>query len=146
MEKELNAAIEAVPDSRSICLVLDGLDFLLAATACDVSSILNMIYGLREKVRRVILTVTTDAPLLHSQSTPLETSHCTLAMSLAHQAHLLMSLRELDSGAAKDVSGVLRITRGGQSSGIGSVVEERECLYFIGANGGAKVFDGGSGT
>lgn len=57
-----------------------------------------------------------------------------------------MSVRGLDTGVARDVSGVLRITRGAGSwvEREGDGLEEKECLYFIGGDGGAKVFERGA--
>ena len=39
---------ESLHDGRNIVLVLDGLDFLLAASGCDVLGLLDMIGELRE--------------------------------------------------------------------------------------------------
>jgi elongator complex protein 6 len=89
-----------------------------------------------------MLTISADEPLIAAQTTTLEKEHAALALSLAHEADLVISLRLLDSGAAKDVSGVMRITRGGQDSGL-KKVEEHEYLYFIGGDGGVKVFERG---
>ena len=44
-------------------------------------------------------------------------------------------MRELGTGAARDVSGVLRITRGGKSGGD---VRELEGLYLVGRDGAVK--------
>lgn len=59
----------------------------------------------------------------------------------------MMSLRLLDSGTARDVSGVVRITAGNQTPGMDresrGKVEERELLYFVGGDGGVKVFERG---
>ena len=58
-----------------------------------------------------------------------------------------MSVRELDTGSARDVSGVLRVTKGGgwEEGGKGEVetVEERDVLYFVANDGGVKVFERG---
>lgn len=57
-------------------------------------------------------------------------------------------MRGLDTGVARDVSGVLRICRGagaGDEADEGEgEVEERECLYFVGADGGVRVFERGA--
>ena len=46
---------------------------------------------------------------------------------------------------AKDVSGVLRISKGaGESSAEEGGVEERECLYYVGSDGGVRVFERGA--
>lgn len=52
-----------------------------------------------------------------------------------------MGLRLLDSGTAKDVSGVLRISRGAQAD---DDVAEAEFLYLVGGDGGVKVFERGA--
>lgn len=61
-------------------------------------------------------------------------------MSLAHQARSIMSVRGLDTGVARDVSGVLRISNGAGESMKGDV-DERECLYYVGSDGVVKVFE-----
>jgi elongator complex protein 6 len=50
----------------------------------------------------------------------------------------VVSLRLLDSGIARDVSGVLRVTNGGGGDGTG--VEEGEFLYWVGGDGGLRVW------
>lgn len=54
-----------------------------------------------------------------------------------------MQLRTLETGAAKDVSGVLRISRGGGLSTSEDNLEEREALYYIQRDGGVTVFGRG---
>lgn len=77
------------------------------------------------------------------QSTSLEKEHAAFAVSLAHDSTLVISVRMLDTGAARDVSGVLRITPGPRNDGVDSVVEERELLYFVAGDGGVRVFERG---
>ena len=67
-------------------------------------------------------------------------NHIAFIAGLAHQARLVMGLRLLDTGTAKDVSGVIRVTRGPQ----GDDLEEKELLYFVGGNGEVKVFERGA--
>lgn len=50
-------------------------------------------------------------------------------------------MRLLDTGTAKDVSGVVRITRGGGV--LERAIEEHEYLYHVGGDGGVKVFERG---
>lgn len=92
------------------------------------------------------MTLSADQPLASSHQTPLESNHAALLLSTAHQADFIMSLRLLDSGTARDVSGVLRITAGHQieeALDIQKRIEERELLYFVGGDGGVKVFERG---
>ena len=151
-------------DEDSIMLVLDGLDFLLAATGCEVLGLLDMIGELREvriipafwllsraeratekqQVHSLVIATAADLPTSQSHSTPLEVSHTALVMSLAHQARIIMSVRGLDTGVAKDVSGVVRIIKGGGESMDDADAEERECLYYVGSDAGVKVFEKGA--
>ena len=60
-----------------------------------------------------------------------------------------MSVRELDTGGARDISGVLRVCRGAAwgfdgEEGDGEF-EEREALFFVGGDGGVRVFEKGGG-
>jgi elongator complex protein 6 len=87
-----------------------------------------------------------DSPLVTEQETPLEINHAALLLHTAHQADLTISLRLLDSGTARDVSGIIRITRGdGEMSkqDAAKKIEERELLYFVGGDGSVKVFERG---
>ena len=100
------------------------------------------------------MTLSADSPLIHNasdsahrQATPLETEHAAFAVGSAHRARTVMQLRNLETGAARDVSGVLRISKGGaweggESKGEGGW-EEREVLYFIQRDGGVSVFGRG---
>lgn len=65
-----------------------------------------------------------------------------------------MGVRALETGAARDVSGVLRITRGGGWGGGGEggweeegegegMGREVELLYLVGRDGNVKVFERG---
>lgn len=101
-----------------------------------------------------ILTLSADSPLVHNasdshhrQATPLEIEHAAFAVGSAHRARTVMQLRNLETGAARDVSGVLRISKGGAWEGKISKDEggweEREVLYFIQRDGGVSVFGRG---
>jgi elongator complex protein 6 len=50
----------------------------------------------------------------------------------------------LDTGVARDVSGVVRWARKDGGTLDGSAWEEREMLYWVGADGGVKVFERGT--
>ncbi|KAI1129308.1 hypothetical protein F5Y10DRAFT_158051 [Nemania abortiva] len=132
------------PGTQTV-LVIDQPDVLLAAAGDTMSGqgLRDTILGLREKVHACIVTVSADEPLIATQSTSLEKEHASLALSLAHDAHLVMSLRMLETGTAKDVSGVLRVTPGGDEEIAGTSVEDRELLYFIRGDGSVRVFERG---
>ncbi len=93
------------------------------------------------------MSLSADYPLVSSTQTPLETDHAAFLLSTAHQADFVMSLRLLDSGTARDVSGVVRVTmedRGFKNDeAVHQQIEEKELLYFVGGDGGVKVFERG---
>ena len=81
---------------------------------------------------------------MQSPTTPLETSHAAFVMSIAHQAGSIMNVKGLDTGFAKDVSGVLSIRRGAGLDAIEDNMEEKEYLYFVEGDGGVRVFERGA--
>lgn len=89
----------------------------------------------------MIIIASADAPLIHNRATPLEINHAAFVMGIAHQAKAVLGIRGLDTGSARDVSGVLRITRGAGEGG--EEIEEKEVLFFVGGDGGVKVFERG---
>ncbi|KAJ5780476.1 hypothetical protein N7457_005636 [Penicillium paradoxum] len=159
LEKDISSVIEqqrrSMEDGEELLLIIDQPDLLLAATGPSMgigaTEMAEWITGLQQLAHATVLTLATDAPLIHNASisagllaTPIETEHAALAIGLAHRARSVMQLRTLDTGAAKDVSGVLRISRGGgMSSSEEESLEEREALYFIQRDGGVTVFGRG---
>ena len=133
--------------NEKILLVLDGLDFLLAIERCSMESLLDTIDSLRNYAHSTVITASADSTLLHihASSTPLEIAHASFVVSLAHQATRVMSLRELDTGGSRDISGVLRITRGGCGEWDGGdEAKEMESLYCTVGDGSVRVFERGS--
>ncbi|KAL2198772.1 hypothetical protein P885DRAFT_76375 [Corynascus similis CBS 632.67] len=134
---------------RKVVLVIDGLDFVLAAMYSnprqDVSpgapwramEIKELVMDLREETHAAIVTLAADDPLIKEQETTLEKQHAWFALSLAHEADTVFSLRLLDTGAAKDVSGVVRITNRRVHA------QNHEYLYHVGSDGGVRVFERG---
>lgn len=86
------------------------------------------------------ITPLTSARGENHVQTPLETESQALLAGIAHQSDLIISARGLDTGAAGDVSGVLRITR------TEGVVKDQELLYLIKTDGSAKVWERGAGV
>ncbi|KAI1445257.1 hypothetical protein F5Y02DRAFT_135617 [Annulohypoxylon stygium] len=146
--KELEDAVARVQRScpeRKTVLIVDQLDTFLATSEGQVSGqeLREMLLDIREKIHSCIVTVSTDEPLISSQATSLEKEHATLAISLAHDASLVIGLRLLETGTARDVSGVLRVTLGGGSGDISDTLEEQELLYLVAGDGGVRVFERG---
>ncbi|KAI9879197.1 MAG: hypothetical protein M1830_009272 [Pleopsidium flavum] len=147
IERDVLEQIEGLKESGEgrVVLVLDQPDLVLAVvgeeSGAGVVEMGEMVLGLREHVHSTLLTLSADLPLIQSPTTPLEINHAAFVVGLAHLARFTMSLRLLDTGAARDVSGVLRVTRGG---GDGGEVDEKELLYFVGGDGGVRVFERGA--
>lgn len=89
------------------------------------------------------MTLSADAPLVFETQTPLERNHAAFLLSISHQADLVMSMRLLDSGTARDVSGVIRVTPRVQGVGGDERIGDEELLYFVGGDGGVKAFERG---
>ena len=92
------------------------------------------------------MTLSADYPLVSAGQTPLERDHAALVLNMSHEADFVMSLRLLDTGTARDVSGVLRITIEDSIEQAGEDIQrriEKELLYFVGGDGGVKVFERG---
>ncbi|KAL8661354.1 MAG: hypothetical protein Q9202_005656 [Teloschistes flavicans] len=134
---------EIETSNNKILLVLDGIDLLLSATEARLDEVLGMIWELREHVHTSILSMSTDCPLLLARHTSLETDDAAFLMSLAHQARAIWAVKGLDTGTARDVSGVLRISRGPATEdddhSAGARQEEKECLFSVAADGGVRV-------
>lgn len=64
----------------------------------------------------------------------------------------VLSLRPLDTGKARDVSGVIRVCRGGAWDDDDGEEDEKEqkkeleALYFVQNDGGVKVFERGEAS
>ncbi|KAI1766021.1 hypothetical protein GGR53DRAFT_237770 [Hypoxylon sp. FL1150] len=148
LRKGLEDAIALVQHSASghkTVLIIDQPDLLLAASGESISSqgLRETLLDIREKVHSSVVTLSADEPLLSPQATFLEKDHAAFAVSLAHDAYIVINLRMLDTGAARDVSGVLRATPGGGMVDGMKVVEEQELLYFVAGDGGVRVFERG---
>ncbi|KAF2207344.1 hypothetical protein CERZMDRAFT_107799 [Cercospora zeae-maydis SCOH1-5] len=58
-------------------------------------------------------STSSPATPLPTSPSPLETDSAIFTITQAHLSHTIFSVRELATGAARDISGVLRVTRGG---------------------------------
>ncbi|KZF20473.1 hypothetical protein L228DRAFT_250173 [Xylona heveae TC161] len=140
-------SVSGSQQERKVLLIVDQPDVLLATTGVNATDMVNWVFGLREQVHSTTITLAADAPLVQSPTTPLEQAHASFLLSLAHQARLTVSLRLLDTGTAKDVSGVMQFTRGADELDDKTEdehLEDKELLYFIAADGAAKVFERGT--
>src|SRR5271155_3071899 len=142
-------------------LFIEGLDFLLASAGEEVTAdeLLTLVSSLsevhspvsqkliRQCTSRIFISLFADDNLLDSSnSTPLAQNQSILLTSLVHRAHSVISLRPLQTGTAKDVTGILRLTRGGAWYNFNTALtrdsdetQEWEMLYRL-EDGRAKLF------
>ncbi|KAL4924885.1 uncharacterized protein BDV17DRAFT_201272 [Aspergillus undulatus] len=164
LEKDITTVVEQLKppspgedgEESEILLVVDQPDLLLAATGpskgIGATEMGEWIMGLQQAATATVVTTSADSPLIHNASafahqtaTPLETEHAAFAIGLAHRAETVMQLRNLETGVARDVSGVLRVSKGGAWGQREITGEEswEEVLYFVQRDGGVSVFGRG---
>jgi elongator complex protein 6 len=151
VEKKITAALtqaQASNASNKVLLILDCPSLLLATTPNLTSTALStLLLTLRShaSVHSTLLTTPADGPFLsatqpdtNAAPTPIESEAAAFIVQQAHCARSVLSVRELGTGAARDVSGVLRVTKGGKSE---DEVREWEGLYIVGRDGGVKIVE-----
>ena len=138
---------------RKALLILDNPDLMLATATAIAQQLNHLVLKLRSVVHSVIITCSADLPLLSAvepdnTTTELENATASFITQQAHAARFVMSLRELGTGSAKDVSGVLRITRGESALELAgdedNDLREMEALYLVQRDGNVKVFERGA--
>lgn len=131
-------------------IILDGLDFLCASQPdIGVLQLQDFLSTVRELSQAVVLTCSTDTPLLHNRhegATSLERDHAALLSTVAHQSSWIFQSRGLDTGTARDITGVLRISCGpdyadevDETRGL----DDGEWLYQIKGDGGVEMWTRG---
>jgi elongator complex protein 6 len=164
IKKTISSAISSLATSatqRKTLLIFDNPDLLLALnpaiTPSDFSSLMLQLHTL-PNVSHVLAHIQADNPLL-SLSTPpqpLEVAHHNLLVKCAHMSRRILGVRILDTGVARDVSGVIRVTeQRKQWFNFGFDIEEnkdsddsgrgKEFLYQVKSDGSVKVFERGAG-
>ena len=131
-------------------VIIDGIDFLLAAQAgVDAVRLQQFVRKTQSLCQSLVLTCSADSPLLHNRdeaATPIEREHSAFITTEAHLAWFVLQLRGLDSGTAKDVTGVLRVSQGGNYDAAGhtsSGLREGEWLYRCKGDGNVTMWTRG---
>ncbi|KAF2241865.1 hypothetical protein BU26DRAFT_544351 [Trematosphaeria pertusa] len=143
---------------RKTLLLLDNPDILLATVpSLSPSALTSTLLTLHTQASHILVHMQADTPLL-SLSTPpqpLEVAQHNFLVKMAHMSRRILSVRVLDTGVARDVSGVLRVTEnreswvdlgfgGGKDEGKGEE-QNRELLYLVKGDGSVRVFERGAG-
>ena len=145
---------------RKTLLIFDNPDLLLALnptiTPSSFTSLILHVHAL-PTVSHILSHVQSDNPLisLSMPPQPLQWAHHNLLVKLAHMSRRILGLRVLDTGVARDVSGVIRITEQkndwlslGQNDGVKDSDDSgrgKEFLYQIKGDGSVRVFERGGG-
>ncbi|KAK5465439.1 hypothetical protein LTS15_002002 [Exophiala xenobiotica] len=146
-----------LPSTKPVIL-LDGTDFALASEpSCSTLALDSFLSSLRAQCHALVVTGNADGPLLQtagsetgtSPGTPLERNHAHFLTSMAHRCQWVWQLRGLDTGSAKDVTGVLRMSRGGdlgsEEDEIGPAerLPDAEWLYQVKGDSSVRVWSRG---
>ncbi|KAF1995780.1 hypothetical protein P154DRAFT_526046 [Amniculicola lignicola CBS 123094] len=157
LESTVRSAIDHLSSSpkRQTVLILDSLDTLLATSPeLAPSTLLATVLTLHTMTTHVLLHLSADDALLSTSipAQPLEVNGHNLLVKAAHMSRRVLSCRVLDTGVARDVSGVLRVTGGGDGGGMMEMlkfeenrIKNAEMLYLVKGDGSVKVFERGAG-
>ncbi|GAO46187.1 hypothetical protein G7K_0424-t1 [Saitoella complicata NRRL Y-17804] len=104
-------------------LIIEGLETVSALGLGDANEVLDLVTFLQKFCSTTLLSLPIDPPLLRpllpptttTPPPPLERAHALLLTSLAARAFRIINVEPLSTGRAKDVTGVLRMVRGGAS-------------------------------
>jgi elongator complex protein 6 len=138
-------AVSTIDNTSDVLLILDSPDILMGLGSIDHGRILDSILKWRHQVHSMVISLTADFVVdmaaQKSTSSKMLGNQQQLLLALAHQADNIFSTKLLDSGSAKDVSGVVRIHPRRSSEDI----KEKELLYFIdsGSNKGVEIWERG---
>jgi elongator complex protein 6 len=163
IKSTISSAISPLATSatRKTLLIFDNPDLLLALnpaiTPSDFTTLMLQFHTL-PNVSHILTHIQADNPLL-SLSTPpqpLEVAHHNLLVKCAHMSRRILGVRILDTGVARDVSGVIRVTeQRKQWFDVGFGIQEnktgddsgrgKEFLYQVKSDGSVRVFERGAG-
>ncbi|KAF2030358.1 hypothetical protein EK21DRAFT_65793 [Setomelanomma holmii] len=145
---------------RKTLIVLDNADLLLALNpTLDPSALTSLILALHSlpSISHILAHVQADSPLLglSQPPQPLEIAQHNLVVKLGHMSRRILGVRVLDTGVARDVSGVIRVTEqkiGWSDLGLeedeknsGESENGKEFLYQVKGDGSVRVFERGAG-
>jgi elongator complex protein 6 len=164
LKTTLTAAITSLStptNTRKTLLVFDTPDAYLALSSTAPSTFVSLLLQLHAKpsMSHILTHIHADTPLISpsAPAQPLEVSQVNLLTKLAHMSTRVIGTRVLDTGVARDVSGVVRVTEqrtGWQDLGLeeegnlkeGDAEKGKEFLYQVKGDGSVKVFERGAGS
>jgi elongator complex protein 6 len=159
LETVITSAVSSLSSApRKTLLILDNPDAFLAlnptTTPSALTSLILTLHTL-PSVSHILTHTQADTPLLSLSSPPqpLEVAHHNLVVKLGHMSRRILGVRVLDTGVARDVSGVVRVTEqkvDWLGFGMNETVDPeggkgREFLYQVKGDGSVRVFERGAG-
>lgn len=124
-------------------VLVEGLEFLIGATQLTASHILNQLTKLQRVSQAIFVILAADKELVQlkvNDSSLIEFRMNELLTRLIHRSHLAISLRPLETGKAKDVTGTLTISRGALPFEGSTEVMEKEYLFLTSKDQQTKLF------
>ncbi|KAL1613049.1 hypothetical protein SLS60_001281 [Paraconiothyrium brasiliense] len=163
----ITTAIASLRPSTAVTktlVILDNPDLLLAAdpnlTPFKQTSLFLSLHT-QPSVSHVLMHLQSDLALFAASEkpSPLQIAQQNLVVKTAHMSAKVLGVRLLDTGVARDVSGVLRVTvnrdpwadvvqvKDQEEGGAVQAPEEQnlEVLYKVNGDGSVKVFERGTG-
>jgi len=132
MFDQLVSQIKNLPNQKKM-IFLEGIEFLLAATSISSIQLLNQINKLNKLSNAIFVISSTDKELIDvsqsNQNLP-EFKTLDFIIRLMHRSNIVLGLRPLETGRAKDITGTLTISKGTVPFE-SLVVSEKEYLFFI---------------
>lgn len=138
-DKVLDMLLDKFPKDTQSTIILEQPELLLVLLKGLTSDELNQRFILPLMKRCKLLIVATNIDLFqNNENEPVDTNNrdsleiTRFVTSLVYASLVVMNLRSLDTGRAKDVTGSLMISKGGQSnnSSLSVDIVENEYLYL----------------
>ncbi len=129
---QIATQIQAYQNTKKIILI-EGIEFLLSATSITTIQLLNQINKLNKLAKGIFVITSADRELIEATQGNQNLSEfktLDFIVRLIHRSNIVMGLRPLETGRAKDITGTLTISKG-TIPFESLVVSEKEYLYFI---------------
>ena len=146
--------LRQVNPGTKIVLILDNPDVIIAVARTNSKELSQLILQLRSQVHSAVVTCSADSPLLPGadrahgyEPRVIDMEIAAFIAAQAHASSLVISARQLETGASTHISGVLRVTAGGGWYGFASDnvawndIKGTEMLYTVNGYSVVKIFE-----
>ncbi|CCH46153.1 Elongator complex protein 6 [Wickerhamomyces ciferrii] len=128
---QLSKTIQNIPNKKTI--LIEGIEFLLSSTGITSIQLLNQINKLNKIADALFIITGADKELIdiqHANPSLPEFKTLDFIIRLLHRSNIVLGLRPLETGRAKDITGTLTISKGTIPFD-SLVVSEKEYLFFV---------------